>query len=181
MKECSKCKIVKDLGLFYKDSGNKTGYRSNCKECQNKARDKWAIENKNKLDEMAKSYRQRPDVKIKRNADQHIWRRKNLNWELWYKAKTRSQKLNCPFDLERSDIIIPHKCPILDIELFISSNNIGDHSPTVDRLDPSKGYIKGNITVISARANRIKNDATLEELEKIYCWVKEKFKESNHE
>ena len=154
MKECSKCKIVKDLGLFYKDSGNKTGYRSNCKECQNKARDKWAIENKNKLDEMAKSYRQRPDVKIKRNADQHIWRRKNLNWELWYKAKTRSQKLNCPFNLERSDIIIPHKCPILDIELFISSNNIcnPDKSITINTyIDSSHGLhsdMKGRTGII---------------------------------
>jgi hypothetical protein len=126
---------------------------------------------------MSKAYRQREDVKIRRNIGQHQWRKDNLDWELWYKARGRSEKLNLPFDLERSDIIIPEQCPVLGIDLFISPDSIGDNSPTIDRLDPSKGYVKENITVISARANRIKNDSTLEELEKIYNWVKEKLNE----
>ncbi len=37
-------------------------------------------------------------------------------------------------------------------------------SPSLDRIDSTKGYTKGNIWVISNRANTLKNDATLSEL-----------------
>jgi hypothetical protein len=37
-------------------------------------------------------------------------------------------------------------------------------SPTLDRIDNSKGYIVGNVWVISMRANRLKSDATVDEL-----------------
>ncbi len=171
-KKCSKCKNVKDLNLFYKDSSSLDGYRTNCKDCQNKSRDTWAKNNKEKLAQMAKVYRQREDVKARRNIGQHEWRKQNLDWELWNKAKTRSSNLNLPFDIERSDIVIPDKCPVLGIDLFITKKTLGDNSPTIDRFDPAKGYVKGNITVISAKANRIKNNATLEELEKVYNWYR---------
>ena len=48
------------------------------------------------------------------------------------------------------------------------------NSPSLDRLDNNKGYTKENISVISYKANRIKNDASFEEIEKLYLWLKEK-------
>lgn len=51
------------------------------------------------------------------------------------------------------------------------TNQKKENSPSIDRLDNTKGYVKGNINIISWRANRIKSDATLDELEKIYRWV----------
>jgi hypothetical protein len=69
--------------------------------------------------------------------------------------------------------VVPDKCPILGIELFISEKGVGrtDNSPSLDRIIPSLGYVKGNIAVISQRANRIKNDATLEEITKLKAWL----------
>jgi len=76
-----------------------------------------------------------------------------------------------PFDLKREDILIPIKCPILDIELFIN-NKWGYNSPSIDRIDSNLGYTKDNIIVCSWRVNQIKGDASLEEIKKIYLnWL----------
>lgn len=175
MKKCTKCGEQKELTEFYANRTAKDGKRSNCKKCQDKTRDKWAEANKDRLAAHRKEYSSREDVKARRNKQQLKWRAENLDWELWHKAKKRSEKSGVPFDIERSDIIIPDKCPVLDIPLFITKGSIGDNSPTVDRIKPEDGYVKGNIAVISARANRIKCNASLEEFELIYNWLKEQY------
>lgn len=64
------------------------------------------------------------------------------------------------------DIQIPDKCPYLGykIELDREKNKRTRYGPSVDRIDSSKGYVKGNIEVTSYQANKMKNDATREEL-----------------
>lgn len=69
-----------------------------------------------------------------------------------------------------ADLEVPDICPILGMELnYLGVGEKGwtrgDDSPSIDRIDSSKGYEVGNIHVISWRANRIKNDSTLEELQ----------------
>lgn len=72
------------------------------------------------------------------------------------------------------DVIVPERCPILGIEMSFHSNRKEDNSHSLDRIDPNKGYIKGNIWVISLRANRIKNDATVSELRMIADAIEQK-------
>lgn len=67
---------------------------------------------------------------------------------------------------------LPDYCPALGIKLNYQGNGgqgwtRGDDSPSIDKIDPSKGYTLDNIQVLSWRANRIKNDSTPEELAKI--------------
>jgi hypothetical protein len=171
-KICNTCNIEKPLDLFYKDRKSKDGFRNNCKTCQDISRSIWSEKNKERSEQTSKIYRKRKDVKERRNSYQKEWRKNNLYWELWYKAKKRSIDKSLPFDIEPKDIKIPSHCPILGIELFITENNIGDNSATIDKIFPEMGYIKGNIIVISAKANRIKNNSTIEELEKVYNWYK---------
>ena len=98
--------------------------------------------------------------------------------KLWYNAKKRAKERDLPFDLEVKDIVIPETCPALGIPLFpcVGKGRVSMkhawNSPTVDRIDPSGGYVKGNIMVISARANFIKNDASLDELEAVLAYVR---------
>ena len=63
---------------------------------------------------------------------------------------------------------IPKKCPYLDIDLVVGCIGGVDNSPSVDRIDNKKGYVKGNVQIISRKANQIKNNATFEEFEMIY-------------
>jgi len=76
-------------------------------------------------------------------------------------AKKRGQKCT----ITDADIIIPATCPLLNIPLEKSGGVRTDASPSLDRIDSKLGYIPGNVWVISWRANRLKNNATLEELQ----------------
>ena len=74
-----------------------------------------------------------------------------------------------PFDLEPQDIknklnLTNTKCPVLGVNMEISKlgSKNNDLTPSIDRIDPKKGYVKDNIIVVSMRANRIKNDATVD-------------------
>lgn len=84
-------------------------------------------------------------------------------------ARKRARLAGVPFDLVESDIEIPQCCPVLGIPLVVSSGRKGprDASPTIDRFVPSLGYVRGNVGVISWRANRLKSDGTTDELMRI--------------
>lgn len=86
-------------------------------------------------------------------------------------AKYRSKKYNIEINIDLSDIEVPDNCPILGIPLFCNSKHSGPNSPSIDRIDSSKGYIKNNIQVISHKANTMKSDANLDELVLFAMWV----------
>lgn len=78
-----------------------------------------------------------------------------------------------PFNLEYKDVIWNTICPVLGVEIDYFASSRQENSPSFDKIDPSKGYIKGNVAIISWRANRIKNDGSSEEHLKIYNYMKE--------
>jgi hypothetical protein len=80
-------------------------------------------------------------------------------------ARSRATKKGLDFNIDYSDIIIPEKCPLLNIPLYVSDKKVGPNSPTIDRIVCEKGYVKGNVLVISHKANCAKNDLTIQELE----------------
>jgi hypothetical protein len=84
---------------------------------------------------------------------------------LWRQARRRALLKGIPFDLTEDDVVIPERCPVLGIPLgFDGGLSERGSSPSLDRIDPSRGYVRGNVLVISFRANQIKSDATPEEL-----------------
>jgi hypothetical protein len=79
-------------------------------------------------------------------------------------AKARATKAGVPFNLTPEDITIPYRCPVLGTPIIVGAEKASDNSPSLDRVVPLLGYVRGNILVISNRANRIKNNATVPEL-----------------
>jgi len=79
---------------------------------------------------------------------------------LFTHAKYRAKKYNLPFEIKIEDIFIPKYCPLLGIKLECNAGtgSIKNNSPTLDKIIPEMGYIKGNIWVISWKANRIKSN-----------------------
>ena len=80
------------------------------------------------------------------------------------KARERATAYGREFTITLDDITIPSKCPLLGVPLFVGTKQVKNNSPTIDRKDSTKGYVPGNVWVISWRANRIKSDATLAEI-----------------
>lgn len=98
-------------------------------------------------------------------------------WKMHQRAKQRAEQSGREFDIKVSDIYIPDVCPILNIELNMNSGKPGAYrnSPSLDRIDNSKGYTKNNIQVISQLANAMKCHASIEELQKFADWVNHNF------
>lgn len=86
--------------------------------------------------------------------------------------KSESKTKGIPFDLTSDylESIWTDTCPVFG-KPFVRFDKTNDMSPALDRLEPSLGYVKGNVTYISARANRIKYDASAEELQKVLTYV----------
>lgn len=82
-------------------------------------------------------------------------------------VKWRCRRKGLPFNITLEDIEPPVNCPVLGIPLNYNSLHAGPDTPSIDRIIPKLGYIKGNVIVISTRANTLKNNATIEELLKL--------------
>lgn len=162
--KCKRCKVEKLL----LDNGRCEGCEQYCKTYyeehkeQEIARAQKSNRKKSREEHniyKKKSHRERPLVVMVRNA------------------KYRARDKNLPFDLSVNDLTIPDTCPILGIPLCVNEKKSGGNSPSIDRLIPELGYVKGNVTIISHKANTIKNNASIEELEKVLNWLKEQLNE----
>lgn len=89
---------------------------------------------------------------------------------LYNRLKNSAKKRNIEFSLtipELNNLTFPLTCPILGIPLKFNRQRLQDNSYSIDRIDSTKGYSIDNIVVISWRANRLKNNASINELNKI--------------
>ncbi len=90
--------------------------------------------------------------------------------DLYNQVKAGAKKRGIPFNLTLSDLnelSFPISCPVLGIPLAFNRESPGDNSYSIDRIDSSKGYEPNNIVVVSTRANKLKSDATLDEMTKL--------------
>jgi len=112
------------------------------------------------------------DKRAYRNAYNLKWVENNWESYLWSLAKRRAKRDNIDFTILVGDIVIPTICPVLNIPLVKNRGKCSFNSASVDRINPKLGYVKGNIMVISFKANLMKNDASFEEIEKLYFYMK---------
>jgi hypothetical protein len=155
-------------------------YASHAEEAKDKARARYALKSEEvkasrhraygadpeRFKLKAKAWRSSNPDRVKANGEQ--WRDSNTSKILLGSARRRAKARGLDFNLVLADIVIPETCPALGLTLC---RDAGDASPTLDRIDPKKGYVRGNVQVISMKANRIKNDATVEELKLILAFM----------
>jgi len=120
-------------------------------------------------------FREDRDHRNKRTRD---WHRNNPKQSYLLAAKKRAATAGLPFDLTEEDIIFPEVCPALGIPVALEQidgpRRRTDNTPSLDRIIPELGYVKGNVAMISWRANRLKSDAKLFELEKLLAYMKDR-------
>lgn len=192
--KCYKCGEIKPISEFCSDKRNPCGHSTLCKECkrkmdreyhkkvmedplrhaeENKKRKEWKANNKEKVKASWTEYNNRPEVKQRKQEWQESNTTKSVISEEKYKkemlrhAKNRADDKNLPFNITLEDLVIPERCPILDTPLLWQDSHKWtnpENVPSLDKIIPEKGYVKGNICVISMKANMMKQDATKEQL-----------------
>ena len=147
-KVCTKCKKNKLITEYYErrrvrsDDTIRTYRNSECRTCQRKREQKYNQENP--------------------------FHSRNII------VKGRATKKQLPFNLTEEYLksIWTGTCPILGVKLdLLAINRYADNAAQVDRIVPDKGYVKGNVGWISARANRLKSNATAKEHMQIAQWM----------
>lgn len=133
---------------------------------------RYAAKNKDKIRERRRTaYREKEIAATRsRRSDPQKWGAVVLPG-IRYRAKQSG--LECTISAE--DIVVPAVCPVFGTPFeFMTDNSMmkSPRTPSVDRFDNSKGYIPGNIRVVSLRANLLKKDANIEEIEKILAYMK---------
>jgi hypothetical protein len=116
--------------------------------------------------------------KTKHNEYCQKYREKNREKVLYGQARYRAKRKGIEFNLEVSDIVIPKLCPVLKIPLVRNSSQGGPRasSPSLDRINNALGYIKGNVQIISHKANTMKHCANNTELILFANWIKRTYK-----
>lgn len=122
------------------------------------------------------SEKHKQKIRSKKHQDKLMSTKEGCIKRRFFETKYRAKKLNVPFDLTLEYLIsiYPEKCPIFDTELSWGhqTGKILSTSPSLDRIHPEKGYVKGNVQWLSNLGNAMKNKASNEQLHKFADWVK---------
>lgn len=196
MKTCSLCGETKPVGMFHLRGEKPGARRGRCKACEAaaqrlqrerdadnlRARDRVHREKyREQRTEYSRAYyaanreaclekqRLRRAANPERRREARLGR---IALILWREAKRRAQKRGIEFDLEPTDVVVPAVCPVFGMPLVIADGRMDAASPTLDRMDSTRGYVRGNVAVISWRANCLKRDGSLAEFVRLVEWMR---------
>lgn len=153
-KKCAKCQTVFPVEGFWKNRSKPDGLYAECKTCCGTY--------------FRKAHKKNRSARKQRDPRLH-WAKSALG-----RVKKRAREKDIPFDLELDDIlrIMPDKCPVLGCDLEYSAVEFTEYnSASIDRIVGDFGYVKSNIAILSQEANRMKNSASLDEIEKVALWT----------
>ena len=146
LKRCSRCLTVKPLSEFGARKNSTDGLNGHCRACICEKHKKWKQDNPVRY----------------------------LCSNMLAQAKKRAAASGRDFDLTLADVldVVVIECPILKTplrwEYKHGAGGPDERSPSLDRIDNSRGYVKGNIAIISHRANSIKNCLTIDQITRLF-------------
>jgi len=204
MKICTKCSVSKGVDEFCKKKTNKDGFDNRCKPCASidnkewrakKLSDKWALVVpdvkcafhfcSNMIMEKGSGGTQRLTCYDCEEKYKYLTKRPSVaGWiSSWVVSRRgEAKKKGVPFELTSKDIydIFPEDatCPILGMPFIAGVGGSCSNSISIDKIEPSLGYVVGNIQIISRLANVMKSNATPEQLLKFADWVNTNYKEN---
>lgn len=104
-------------------------------------------------------------------AAKEEWTNKSFEKTMLASSRFRAKKKGIPHTISLEDIVIPTHCPILKVEIELVRGSM--YAPSLDQIQPGKGYTPDNIIVLSHRANQLKNNASKEEARLLADWMEQ--------
>jgi hypothetical protein len=162
LKVCSRCRDEfpegKPASTFRSDKSRPDGLYPWCGNCSRAA---------------ARLHMKTEKAKTTRSA----WLKRCLEVAMYYNSRDRAIRQSLPFSITKEDILVPESCPVCGCEMVSGDGKHRMDSPSLDKWDPSLGYVKGNVWVICMRCNLRKGDLPGEELVAFAFKCIEAFKE----
>jgi DNA-directed RNA polymerase subunit RPC12/RpoP len=157
-KTCSKCNESYGETFFSKDKYKKDGLRSACKTCSSKEFYKFK-QSEGYTKRLTKCNEARAE--LKRSDPKQLWAKTVMG-----NARQRAKVLGVEFSLTQEWLVANAVdiCPLLNVKLVYGADKSEANCASIDRMNSALGYTPANCKVISFKANRIKTNATVEEL-----------------
>lgn len=165
-KFCHTCNTDKKLFDFSNNKASKDGLQSKCKECDNR----YQRQRKEKNKEATLTYGRQYQAKRRESFEYRLQMLVNASKQ---RAKTKNREHTLTLKDIKELYPIDGKCPVFGFDLEFNSAGFRETSPSIDRIDSSKGYTRDNVQVISWKANRLKAYATVEDLETLVAFLKQ--------
>jgi hypothetical protein len=163
-KICNTCKEAKPLAMFTKNKSAPDGLQYKCRACDVIYQAKRRSDNAEEMLEYGREYQKS--------------RRQDFNYRLQMlinasKQRAKNKDRDHSITVEDIKAIYPSDgcCPIFGMKLEFNNAGFRENSPSIDRIDSTKGYTADNIQIISWKANRIKGYASVEELEMLLAYL----------
>jgi hypothetical protein len=112
--------------------------------------------------------------KEKMKASRHRYWKKHPEKYIYLRAFHRSRQAGIKFSLKLEDFTIPSKCPCCKKVFGDVLENRSKQSPSLDRIDSSKGYTKQNVAVLCWGCNKVKTNGTIEQFKQLVKWLSQK-------
>jgi len=184
MKQCNKCGQLKTLDEFIKNIQCKDGFAGTCKTCQNEYSKKWKTKNSKSLAEQRrKNYAETKGLEVKQREEKRKElyplrvRCQLLRGGMRDRAKIKGIKFDSEFftvEYLINRLLKNPSCECCGKKLdigFKKDNKFNDNSPSMDRVNPNKGYEKENVAILCWRCNKHKQDSTAKELRMIAAFM----------
>lgn len=158
---------------FGNSISTKDGYSNICRCCTNKSHTNRRHRDASSMKANSKRYYEANKQSYAARKAKSLLTPRGTAVKLLSQARLRALDAGLAFELTLADITIPTTCPVLGIPLVLGARrDQKDYSPSIDRIDSTRGYTKDNVIIVSWRANRIKSDATVVELCQLYEYYK---------
>jgi hypothetical protein len=158
---CAGCREDLPAESFAKDKRRASGLRYKCRACSSQEFKQYqqTPNYRERLQRQVVDRRKRKVVDPKRH-----WASVAVNNS---RARAKTKGLDHTLTVEQLLPLCVGVCPALGCELTYGNDRSLWYAAALDRIDNDRGYTADNVWVISMRANRIKTDATVEEIEAV--------------
>ena len=160
-KRCPACAQTLPTTDFHRDKGTLDGLRCWCKSCVRKRF--LEFKDSDNYKRRLGKYAEKRKI-LRKTSPQEVW-----VFDAFHNAKKRAGTLGVEFSITKEQLqqLLTERCPLLGVPFSFGHRKTVPTTPTIDRKDPKLGYVLGNVWVVSAKANRIKSDASTDEIERV--------------